>query len=172
MKRPRITIARLMVVVGIIALNAALLRAFFVQEMFSGGILSFFALQAGLFCLLRSRGRVRRFWAGFEVSGTLAVMALFSCEFFPGSALSRLVMSYTDFIVDLVIFRLPFSTSYLLLDAHIDCFLAVVYFIPELFTALLGGLLAADLAGRQESRTASASVATGRGPEPAGDSIG
>ncbi len=78
MKRPRITIARLMFAILVIALNAGLIRAFFVQEMFYGVILLFFAMQVGLFLLLRSQGRARRFWVGFEVSAIAVVLAL-SC---------------------------------------------------------------------------------------------
>jgi hypothetical protein len=51
---------------AVLAVNAGLVRAFVVQEMFYGGILIFIALQVGLWLLLRSRGRVRGFWLGFE----------------------------------------------------------------------------------------------------------
>ena len=64
MRRPRLTIARWMGLTAILAVNAALVRAFLVDEMFCGGILIFFALQVGLWCLLQSRGRLRRFWLG------------------------------------------------------------------------------------------------------------
>jgi hypothetical protein len=64
--RPRFTIARWMGLTAVLAVNAGLVRAFVVQEMFYGGILIFIALQVGLWLLLRSRGRVRGFWLGFE----------------------------------------------------------------------------------------------------------
>jgi len=147
MRRPRLTIAQWMRLTAILAMNAALVRAFVVQEMFYGGILIFIALQIGLWCLLRSRGRLRRFWSGFEVSGISAVLVLFSCEVFPDSPLSRLVLSYTEIAFELTSTHLPT----LLADhfeQHLDQFLAVVYFVPELVAALLGGMVAARLPSR------------------------
>ena len=143
MRRPRLTIARWMGLTAILAVNAALVRAFVFEEMFCGGILIFIALQGGLCCLLRSRGRLRRFWLGFEVSGMAAVLVLFSCEFFPGSSLSRLVTSYTSFTANLALTHLPTPLADGL-DERWDYFLAVVYFVPELVAALLGGVAAAS----------------------------
>ena len=144
MKRPRITIARCMGVTAILALNSGLVRAFVVQEMFYGGILIFIALQVGLWCLLRSRGLVRRFWIGFEISGVAVVLTLFSCEVFPDSALNRLLMSYIDVSANLAFSHLPTPLADHL-DEHWDLFLAVVYFVPELTAAFLGGTIAVCL---------------------------
>lgn len=144
MRRPRLTIARWMGLTAILAVNGALVRAFVVQEMFYGGILIFIALQVGLWCLLHSRGRLRRFWLGFDVSGITAVLVLFSCELFPGSPLNRPVMSYTDIAANLAFTHLPTPLADHL-DEHWDLFLAVVYFVPELVAALLGGMIAACL---------------------------
>src|SRR4051795_4207971 len=83
MRRPRLTIARWMGFTAILAVNAGLVRAYVVQEMFCGGILIFMALQLGLWCLLHSQGRLRHFWSGFEVAGMVAVLVLSWCEFFP-----------------------------------------------------------------------------------------
>lgn len=144
MKRFRFTIARWMVVTAVLATNAGLVRAFVVQEMFSGGILNFIALQVGLWCLLRSRGRVRRFWLGFEVSGVASVLALFACEVSPGSALSRLLMWYTNVAFNFVFTHLPTPIDDAVMD-HQDWFLVLIYFLPELVAAMLGGLLSAYL---------------------------
>jgi hypothetical protein len=127
---------------AILAVNAALVRAFVVQEMFYGGILMFVALQLGLWCLLHSRGRLHRFWLGFEVFGMTAVLLLFSCELFPSSPLARLVMSYTDVAANLALTHLPIRLADHL-DERWDLFFAVVYFVPELVAALLGGMIAA-----------------------------
>src|SRR5262249_39556357 len=132
MTRPRLTIARWMALIAILAVNAALIRAFVVDEMFIGGILIIIALQLGLCCLLRSEGSVRRFWLGFEVAGMASVLVLFSCEGFPDSPLNRLVMSYTDIAVNVVSAHLPARAAEYLLDDRIDLFLAIVYFLPEL----------------------------------------
>jgi hypothetical protein len=83
MRRSRFTIARCMIWTAVLAVNAGLVRAYVVQEMFYGGILIFIALQVGLWCLLHSRGLAHNFWLGFEVSGVFAVLAMFSCEVFP-----------------------------------------------------------------------------------------
>jgi hypothetical protein len=136
---------------AILALNAALVRAFVVHEMFYGGILIFIALQVGLWCLLRSRGRLRRFWLGFEVAGISAVLVLFSCEVFPGSPLNSLVLSYTGIAFDVASTHLPTPLADYI-EEHLDHFLAVVYFAPELVTALLGGMVAACLPSRSLTR--------------------
>ncbi len=128
---------------AVVAVNATLVRAFVVEEMFSGGILIFIALQAGLWCLFHSRGRARSFWLGFEVSGALAVLAMFASELFPASLLNRLLMWYTDIATNLAFSRLPTALADYL-DEHLDQFLAVVYFAPELIAALLGGMIAAS----------------------------
>ncbi len=155
MNKPRITIARLMTAIFIIALNAGLIRAFVVQEMFYGGILMFFAMQVGLLFLLRGRGRSRRFWSGFEILGGISVFALFSCEFFPDSVLSRIVSAYTRSALNMTWSLLPDWASTILLDDHIDWFLAVIYFLPELGIALLGGLCAASFSLRPRLRAES-----------------
>jgi hypothetical protein len=142
MRRPRLTIARWMGLTAIFAVNAALVRAFVVREMFHGGILIFVALQVGLWYLPRSRGRLRRFWLGFEASGIATVLFLLSCEFFPGSPLNRPVMAYTGIVGNLAFAHLPARLADHL-DEHWDLFLAVVYFLPELAAALLGGMIAA-----------------------------
>jgi hypothetical protein len=139
--KPRFTIAQAMIWTAVIAINTGLVRAFVVQEMFYGGILIFFALQVGLWRLLRNRGRARRFWLGFEVAGATAVVALFLCEGFPESALNRMLMWYTDFSLNLGFLHLP-STLADRLDEHWDLFLAVVYFVPEFALAVLGGSIA------------------------------
>jgi hypothetical protein len=151
MRRPRFTIAQWMGLTAVLAVNAALVRAFVVQEMFYGGILIFVALQLGLWCLLHSRGRVRRFWLGFEVSAVAATLAMFACEVFPNSPLAGLLMSYQDFATNLAFSHLPQSMADHL-DEHQDQLLAVVYFAPELVAALLGGMIAACLVSLGQAR--------------------
>ena len=150
MKRPSMTIARWMGVTAVLAVNAALVRAFVVQEMFCGGILIFVALQVGLWCLLRSQGRVRRFWMGFEVFGVASVLAMFSCEIIPTSALAGVVISYTDLAIDFATSQLP-TLLVDQLDEHWQLFLAIVYFVPELLVALLGGAIATWMIRRSQT---------------------
>jgi hypothetical protein len=148
MRPLRFTIAQWMGFTAVLALNAALVRAFVVQEMFCGVILIFIALQVGLWCLLQSGGTVRRFWLGFELFGVGATVAMIACEVFPESALSRLLMSYVGFATNLAFSHLfshlpvPIEDHF---DQHQDQLLAVVYFLPELVAALLGGMIARGL---------------------------
>jgi hypothetical protein len=140
MKPFRFTIARWMVATAVLAANAGLVRAVVVEEMFHGAILILIALQVGLWCLLRHRGRVRRFWLGFEISGVASVLALFGGEVVPGSALSRLLMWYTNNAYNFVFAHLPTPVDDAVME-HQDWFLVVVYFLPEFVVAVLGGLL-------------------------------
>jgi hypothetical protein len=78
MKMPRLSIAQMMVIVGVIALNATIIRVAleFDEE---GNVLGLFApmallCQASLFGLICSRGRRRFFWAGVLLFGSLATI--------------------------------------------------------------------------------------------------
>jgi hypothetical protein len=84
----------------------------------------------------------------------VAVLILFSCELFPGSPSDRLVTSYTEIVASLAFTHLPTSLADRL-DEHWDYFLAVVYFMPEVIAALLGGIIAAclTLRGMTPART-------------------
>ena len=90
---------------------------------------------------------ITSFWLGFEISGIVAVLVLFSCELFPSSPWNRLVMSYTAIIANLAFTHLPTPLADHL-DEHWDLFLAVVYFVPELVATLLGGMITACLIPR------------------------
>jgi hypothetical protein len=127
--------------IAILAVNAALVRDFVVQEMYCGGILLFIALQVGLWYLLHSRGRRRRFWLGFEASGMAVVLVLFWCELFPDSPLNRSLMSYTSSAYYAFMpLPTPWGNN---VDRHSGLLLAVVNFVPELVAALVGGVIAA-----------------------------
>jgi hypothetical protein len=138
MRRPRFTIAQWMGWTAVLAVNASLVRAFVVQEMFYGAILIFMALQVGRWCLLRSRGQARRFWLGFDVAGVLVVLALFWCDGSPQA--NQLLNSYVEIHANLAFSHLPDSLVDLI-DEHWGLFLAVVVFPPELVVALLGGAI-------------------------------
>ncbi len=168
MRRPRFTIAQSMGLAAVFAVNAALVRAFVVEEMFYGGILIFIALQAGFWCLLHSRCRARSFWLGFEISGALAVLAMVACEAFPGSLLNRLLMLYTNIATNLAFSHLPTPLADYL-DEHLDQLLAVVYFAPELVAALLAGMIATcgpDGPGRPAGKTRKAVGRSPTAPKP------
>lgn len=148
MRRFRFTISRCMAATAVLGGNIGLIRAYMVAEMkgehldlFDFIFLIFFALQFGLWRYLRTQGRRRRFWLGFEVSGlaaTLAVSTLLESDI-------DLNNWYTGAALDLSYFCLPARIDGILANEHFDWFLAIIYFLPELLAAALGGLLAACL---------------------------
>jgi hypothetical protein len=142
MKRPRITIARLLLAILVIAFNAALIRAFFDDGSFSGIILLLFAMQVGLLFLLRSQGRGRLFWVGFEMAGFATIIALFRYDL-TASALYFYVSSYQDFAFNTVIEspHIPPPVANFLME-YSQLLYAAVSFAPELVMALMGGLFA------------------------------
>ena len=144
MRRFHFTISRWMAATAILGGNIGLVRAFLLaeRELFDFGFLIFFALQLGLWRYLRTRGKGRRFWLGFEVSGLAATLAGFCSSSEP--ALDHLFTWYTDAASDLSSLYLPSLVDDWLMQ-HWDWFLAVIYFLPELIAAALGGLLATCL---------------------------
>jgi hypothetical protein len=146
MKRRRITIARCLGWTAILAVNMALLRSFVVgRPVFEGGDLIFVALQVGLWCLFRSRGRLRCFWAGFVVPSMAAIVVLL---LWPEPMLDRLMLPYRDFADELEVTYLPTSLSGSLGNELWELHLAVVYFVPVFVAALLGGMIVAWLIPR------------------------
>lgn len=96
-ERAPITLARLMVIVGIIAVEIAGFRAVLHRsaELALGLAVTGFACQFGLFCAGRCSGRARAFWAGFVAIG-LVMMATFAWGIcFPESPMNDLWASYT-----------------------------------------------------------------------------
>ena len=144
MARFRFTVARWLVATGVLAVNAGLVRAFVIQEMFQGVIVILFALQVGLLCLLRVRGRVLRFWLGFEVAGVASVLFLFALEVHPEPRMTRLLGWYIENAFNFSGSYLSQSIDDIFVD-HQDLFLAIVYFLPEFAIAVLCGLLTASL---------------------------
>src|SRR5262249_16796812 len=69
----RISLRTLMVVVVLTAVDLTVVRAFWGSKynVLPGIVGTGLALNAGLFCLLRARGRARAFWVGFLVAGLL-----------------------------------------------------------------------------------------------------
>ncbi len=168
MKYPRFTIARLMFAILVIAFNAALIRAFS-QGMFSGVILLFFAMQVGLFLVLRSQGRPRRFWVGFEVVGIAVLLVLFWLESFPDSRMSRHVFVSIDLAMDAVVESphtpAPVATFF---SDHPDLLCAAVCSPPEFVIASLGGLFAMMVGPGLRRQVLSPNPRSPRCPQPAG----
>ncbi len=74
MKLLRISLRTQMVLVGLTAVDSAVLRVTWGSRhhVLEGIALTGLALNAGLFLLFRARGRARAFWIGFLLAGLLA----------------------------------------------------------------------------------------------------
>ncbi|MDB5351787.1 MAG: hypothetical protein JWN86_3034 [Planctomycetota bacterium] len=139
MERDRTTLARLMLVVGVIAVEFAGFRAFYLinDELALALALTGLASQFALVYAIRGRGLARAFWAGFVAIGSVMMATTawaFTC---PGSDISDLWSAYTDHVVDGTAF-----VSYELRGFPQDVALSVVWFLPQLLAALSGGALA------------------------------
>jgi hypothetical protein len=74
MKLLRMTLRTQMVIVGLMAVDLTVVRAFWGSKyhVLTGIVLTGIVLNVGFLCLIRSRGRARPFWAGFLLAGLLA----------------------------------------------------------------------------------------------------
>ncbi len=167
MRIPRLSLAKLMIVVGLAALNLAAIRVLhdYNSEILLGVALAGLALQVALFQFLHSRGRRRAFWAGFLVCGLMAISTFIWAMLFPevfglsrtgvlhitpGSPLYSVWHGYEGFVFERIIRRflfdpranLEFDRDSALGNLLIACLRAVVWFLPQLLIALVGGLLA------------------------------
>jgi hypothetical protein len=146
-EKPRLTLARLMAVVGVIAVDLAAARALYLRdvELALGLALMGLASQFAFLRAIRRRGRARAFWLGFATTG-YAAMALFtwgSC--FQDSVVFGWWLSYTLY-ADGVLALIPSAPRFYGGGGNgvaIEIAAAFVWFIPQLLTAMVGGLSAA-----------------------------
>jgi hypothetical protein len=150
-KLPRVSIAKLMVIVGIVALNAAAVRAFMELQWngyFNPGLLIGLALEAGLLGLIRSRNGFRTFWWGFEAFGLASAITPFLIALISPDV----VNSYIGFALNLVehlfftLIKNPATQGRLFEfiqgDLGLIIWIEFAIFLPQLFVAVVGGLLA------------------------------
>jgi hypothetical protein len=79
MQFPRISVASLMVVIMIVAVNCAVIRAFRYHHSPEAEVMPvWFASQFGLYRMAHTRGRARVFWAGFGGSCLVTCLTLLS----------------------------------------------------------------------------------------------
>jgi hypothetical protein len=135
-----------MAATAILGLNISLVRAYLLAEkggshldLFDSGFFMLFALQFGLWRYLNTAGGRRRFWLGSEVCGLAATLVLVHLSD------TNLSDWYVEAASDLSYLYLPRRLDIMLSHEHWDWFLAIIYFLPEMFAATLGGLLAACL---------------------------
>lgn len=151
---PRRSIATLMVVVVVVAVDVASLRAFYAsrgavpslqwQALLLGVPLISVCLQYGLFRLIRNQGEGRSFWVGFEVSGLLAVCTFIGTFVFLPSSMDFSICYWVAYYNELigVLFRQPLRQSVLGQVPFIWWFAdSILLFLPQLLIALSGGLL-------------------------------
>ncbi|WP_406695037.1 hypothetical protein V5E97_28755 [Singulisphaera sp. Ch08] len=158
MQPHRSTIAGMMAVVVFVALDCFALRTpeFYIGFWLIGGV-----MQVGLFALLRSRGRSRRFWFGFELTGLGALLAYAAwCRadyrafnLWPYAILERIYSALQDLPPDtyqwcsehgfLIDPRKPLRVYEVVVAFE------VAYGLPMLLLAVGGGLLAANFGSRR-----------------------
>ncbi len=145
MSSRRISIASLMWVVGIAALNLALGRVIFAWEPWrlAGVGLIGVTIQLGLFFLIRARGRPRlyAFWAGFTGGCTLGLCSFLYARV-PDSRVGAFWDEYAAFIDGFlavqfgirILNRSPFDPVLLVI-------VAVFGFLPQILMGCAGGLV-------------------------------
>jgi hypothetical protein len=174
----RISIARLMGIVAIAAVNIAAVRAILAYdlELLVGIALTWIALHIGLMRLIRSRGRRRdrAFWAGFLGCGlaamltyvwamiqptTLAITPAGTVVETPGSPMFPIWHSYLSFVSEQLLRRISSLGNEAL---PVGLLLIMLFaFIPQWIIAVAGGLVARAMVGRGRTTT-------GRIPGPIG----
>ncbi len=160
MKVLRFTIAKLMVIVGIVAFNLAAIQFWSPSSspsLFTGRFLMSIALQVGLFCLIRTRrSRYGTFWRGFVMFGLAAAITSIYIDLFSpaDSELFDLMDQYLASTFDLLericmlipdpYLRSRARTALVVPDNSFVSNLTYdfVSFLPQLFIALSGGCLA------------------------------
>ena len=158
MKRPHVSIARLMLIVGAVAYNLAAFRLLVGWAEFGGFVLIGLALQAGLLGLIRNRPGPRPFWAGYLVAGLAAMIVPFVVAHLAeeGSWPLRFLEWYvisTLTLVERACLLISDTRSqlewtlYLVQDVQIYI-VEVAIFLPQLAVAVAGGLVSAFVAKR------------------------
>jgi hypothetical protein len=156
MNRPRLSMAKLMAIVAIIALNIAAVRALIFSRMeLAIGLMPFgIVLQFGLLKAIRNRGRSRFFWTGFSILGTAAAASFIGAAIFDKSWLGIGWSSYAFSANAFLRSYAPglglsmFSPNKWIIIAT----LAIICFVPQLVAASIGGLSGVLIANRRLSK--------------------
>jgi hypothetical protein len=142
MKRTRITLARLMTVVAVVAVDLA---AFIVACRSDKGELALglaptgLACQIGVLCAVLSGGRSRTFWVGFVVFGCAMMMTFVWAGWFTESAANDAWVSYAE-LAPGVISTIPRAPQWLFDGGDVS--MAAVLCLPQLVAACVGGVFA------------------------------
>jgi hypothetical protein len=188
-KLPRLSIAKMMIFVVVIALDFAIIRALAAYNPFLPVAVALigFALQAGVFVRFHSQGRRRAFLTGFLAFGTMAMTtAIWAIVFapnigiahdpstgetitriIPGSAMWSLWSGYVEFIATFLGEHLDVAFDLM------DILPFLIWSLPQFLIALSGGFLTGLIAGWRNNQPLQASAiptAVG-GRAPAGESF-
>ncbi len=155
----RFSIAKLMVIVGVAALNLAAVRFWSPSSepsLFTGRVLMSIALQVGLFSLIRSRRTgYRTFWWGFVSFGLAAFITSVYIDFFSSDdselfdAMDQYLFS-TFTLLERICLLIPdpylrsrVRTAFLMPDNTFTSHFMYdfVSFLPQLLIALSGGVV-------------------------------
>jgi hypothetical protein len=143
MKRTRITLARLMAVVAVLAVELAALAVALRRdesEMTLGLAPTALACEIGLLCAILGGGRSRAFWTGFVVFGGAMMATLAWAGCFTESAANDAWASYMERAQDVMSTTpLPHWLDYV----HADVATAAILSLPQLAAACAGGVFAA-----------------------------
>lgn len=157
MRLHKFTTSGMMAVVVLAAVDCYLIRFW---DALAGALLMGLALQFGLFLLLRSRARGRRFWVGFEGTGLAALLIYLPCHRF---FFTQIIVPWTFQVsgsIDRAMRYLPYHVfgwyrRHLFINPNnalriIDLIALqeVSFGLPVLLLASVGGLLAVRFARR------------------------
>jgi hypothetical protein len=159
MKLPRFTIAGLMIVVAVVAANAAIARLLYASnpEILIGVAVPVLVLELAMVAAYWSARPGRAFWAGFLLLGCL-VMATFiwnivvptvygvtstgTLRVTPGSPFHPLWSGYGSLVSDLLRGVLEGRVGVDPYDIDVVLLRSIVWTVPQVAGALLGGLVA------------------------------
>jgi hypothetical protein len=154
MKPTQRSIAWLMAVVAMIAIYTSSVRALhaYNADLAQGLALTGLALQIGVFRSIRSRGRVRSFWVGFVASASATMLTFAWGIACPDSALSQMLIFYTKYANRYVNYVTHVWDFYNRTQVYpvLVVALAVIWSVPQLFLALVVGLLARAFSSRRQ----------------------
>jgi hypothetical protein len=170
---PHRSVATLMVVVAVVAVNLGIARVVFAYNpvLLEGVVLSGLALQAGGLLLARSRGRIRAFWIGFLAFGSMAMATVvWAMVFAPNVGIAHDPITGNEIIINVPgslmwtlwsgYFRyvLTYVAGHLDVDPEpVGVITALIWSLPQFLVAVVGGLLCRLVAGRRQWRPARSS---------------
>ena len=134
-------------------------------------------MQAGLFAIRRSVGRIRRFWAGFEATGLGLLLAYIACSYAGLRVFDRWAYKVSESVYGSLrglppdAFRWCFEHG-LVIDPRkplkvyeVVAVFEVAYGLPMLILAIVGGFLAAKLGSQRALRPLATSLSASDDPK-------